>query len=467
MVAGAVSGTGIAVTGLGGPAGYGERVIERVDDGIWRLDLAAVFENGFSFFGRSYGATDVWLSNNGVISFGQGQTGTSYGAAGAALLDQISIFWADVDTRLRGEGRESGQLYVDIDAARDVVSFTWDMVGRYRYDSDSPNRFQLQLYDRGGGDFDIVFRYELIGWSTPLMGGALGAGGALWGGLHQQGISLPQQFGTSGIWEDLSNLPFVNGTLGTSGLWVFEMRKPAVVAPPASVTLSGGAGNDTLHGGNGADVLRGNGGNDLLYGGLGPDTLYGADGDDTLYGGPEAEGDLRDLIYGGEGDDWIYGGSGNDELQGNGGRDMIYGGIGADTLIGHMGDDILSGGAGSDMIFGGPGDDFINGGFGHDRLNGGEGSDRFYHLGVFDHGSDWIQDYQSYQGDRLVFGQSGARVEQFQVNYGFTPNAGRADVMEAFIIYRPTGQIIWALVDGGSAWAIWLDLGQGPVNLLG
>lgn len=464
MVAGAVTGSGIAISGLGGPVGYGERVIERGDDGLWRLDLSAVFENGFRFFGRSYGAGDVWLSNNGVISFGQGQSGPSYGASDSLLLDQISVFWADVDTRLRGEGQESGQLYVDIDPMRDVVSFTWDMVGRYRYDSDSPNRFQLQLYDRGGGNFDIVFRYEQIGWSSPLMGGELGSGGALWGAVHQQAIRMPQQLTVAGFWADLGNLPFLNGSLGTSGLWVVEMRSPD---PPLPETLAPGAGNDTLYGGDGPDLLRGFEGDDLIYGGLGADTLHGGAGRDTLYGGPEGAGDWRDLIYGGEGDDWIYGGSGNDELQGNGGSDQIFGGMGADTLIGHADNDSLHGAAGADLLFGGPGNDFLNGGFGHDRMNGGEGSDRFYHAGIFNHGSDWIQDYQGVQADVLVFGQSGARMSQFQINYAFTPNAGRADVAEAFIIYRPTGQIIWALVDGAAAGALWIDLGHGPVNLLG
>ena len=38
-----------------------------------------------------------------------------------------------------------------------------------------------------------------------------------------------------------------------------------------------------------------------------------------------------------------------------------------------------------------------------------------------------------------------------------TANAGAAGVEEAFVIYRPTGQILWALVDGG---------GQDEINLV-
>ena len=112
-------------------------------------------------------------------------------------------------------------------------------------------------------------------------------------------------------------------------------------------------------------------------------------------------------------------------------------------------------------MFGNDGDDFLNGGFGYDRMNGGAGADRFYHLGIFDHGSDWIQDYTAAQGDVLIFGQAGAMIGQFQVNYNHAASAqgvrsGNAMVAEAFVIYRPTGQILWALVDGA---------GQNSINL--
>ena len=88
-----------------------------------------------------------------------------------------------------------------------------------------------------------------------------------------------------------------------------------------------------------------------------------------------------------------------------------------------------------------------DGGFGHDRLNGGTGADRFYHAGLADHGSDWIQDFSAAEDDRLIFALSGATPEQFAVSYAITPGAGQADVAEAFVTYLPTGQIIWALVE--------------------
>ena len=208
-------------------------------------------------------------------------------------------------------------------------------------------------------------------------------------------------------------------------------------------------GNDTLTGTPGDDVLNGLGGDDSIAGLDGSDTLIGGTGNDTIIGG-ETGADLRDVIYGGDGDDSIDGGYGNDELRGDAGNDTISGGFGVDTVIGGTGADVLTGQAWSDLIFGGDGDDFINGGFGYDRVNGGAGADRFYHLGVADHGSDWVQDYTAADGDVLVFGQAGATADQFQVNLTETANAGVAGVEEAFVIYRPTGQIMWALVDGGA-----------------
>ena len=214
--------------------------------------------------------------------------------------------------------------------------------------------------------------------------------------------------------------------------------------------LTGGAGNDTIDGVGGNNRLDGGAGDDSIVGGDGRDTILGGPGDDILFGGRSAA-DLRDLIFGGDGNDTIDAGAGNDEAHGGNGDDLIFGDAGSDTLIGNAGNDTLSGGAGSDALLGGPGDDFLNGGFGFDRLNGGPGADSFFHLGVRDHGTDWIQDYARAEGDRLVFGgPATATAADFLVQRAVTPGAGRADVAEAFVTYRPTGQVLWALVDGAA-----------------
>jgi len=230
--------------------------------------------------------------------------------------------------------------------------------------------------------------------------------------------------------------------------------------------LEGGEDGDVLYGGSGNDRLLGQGGHDVLDGGDGTDTLNGGTGDDRIFGGATGA-DLRDVIYGGDGNDTAYGGAGNDEIRGDSGHDLLFGDTGADTLIGGAGNDTLSGGALGDMLSGGDGDDFLNGGFGFDRLNGGAGADTFFHLGVADHGSDWIQDYNAADGDVLQIGIAGATRAQFQINIANTPNAGAADVAEAFVIYRPTGQIIWALVDGAGQDSINLRIGAEVFDLMG
>lgn len=229
-------------------------------------------------------------------------------------------------------------------------------------------------------------------------------------------------------------------------------------APTALLSLSGN------------DKLNGLGGDDTLNGGNGLDTLNGGDGDDFLYGGASPL-DLRDVIYGGNGADHIDGGFGNDLLYGGNGNDTILGGAGADELIGQSGNDVINGSAFSDLVFGGDGDDFVNGGFGHDRINGGSGADKFFHTGELGHGSDWIQDYTAGEGDVLLYNDSSADRSDFQVNFAHTESAdgeraGTDEVREAFVIYKPTGQIIWALVDGEGQSSINLQLGGETYDLL-
>ena len=238
--------------------------------------------------------------------------------------------------------------------------------------------------------------------------------------------------------------------------------------------LEGGGGPDLLRGLGGADRLIGMGGDDTLEGGDGPDTLNGGDGDDLIRGG-DTEADRRDVVYAGAGDDSVDGGYGNDQIYGMDGNDTLAGGFGADTIEGQAGDDVITGSAYSDVIWGGAGDDFINGGFGHDLLVGDVGADRFFHVGgdadaMLGHGSDWIQDFGA--ADVLVFGDAAARAGQFQVNFAHTENSagersGADAVEEAFVIYKPTGQILWALVDGAGQDSINLQIGAEIYDLLG
>src|SRR5262249_41411465 len=67
-----------------------------------------------------------------------------------------------------------------------------------------------------------------------------------------------------------------------------------------SLTVDGGAGNDTITGGDGNDTLFGGDGSDLIVGGRGTDTAFMGAGDDTFVWNP---GDGNDIVEGQAGTD--------------------------------------------------------------------------------------------------------------------------------------------------------------------
>ncbi|MFC3615727.1 calcium-binding protein [Lutimaribacter marinistellae] len=338
--------------------------------------------------------------------------------------------------------------------------------------------------------------FTITGVEVLIGGGVLANAGQL------DGFDDIQQL--SGLTHNTPGTTDLTGSLtsgGQTGVMAFNGSQgdDNLIAPDTTVDIrvnagrgndsaTSGAGDDVLQGGGGDNVLRANGGNDSLegregddvldggagddtiHGGTGVDTIIAGDGDDLIFGrGANSPGvDLRDVVYGGNGNDSIDGDRGNDELRGDAGNDTIIGGFGVDTIVGGTGDDVLTGQAWSDLIFGGAGNDFVNGGFGYDRVNGGDDADRFYHLGVADHGSDWIQDYNAAEGDVLEYGggEGEATADDFLVQVAETANAGVAGVQEAFITHIPSGNLLWALVDGDGQDAINLQIGGDVFDLL-
>jgi Ca2+-binding RTX toxin-like protein len=98
-------------------------------------------------------------------------------------------------------------------------------------------------------------------------------------------------------------------------------------------------------------------------------------------------------IFGGSGDDSVICSNSYYIVSGGGGNDIISGGNKGDELLGGSGNDSINGGRGGDIIVGGEGDD---------RLLGGDGSDLFGFRNKID-GSDNIVDFNSSQGDKLLF----------------------------------------------------------------
>lgn len=87
-------------------------------------------------------------------------------------------------------------------------------------------------------------------------------------------------------------------------------RGDIYLAPAASSSFAGLAGDDRLDGAAGDDTLKGGDGDDVLRGGAGRDLLSGDANDDVLDGGTG-----NDTLQGGEGEDLYLGGSGNDTFE--------------------------------------------------------------------------------------------------------------------------------------------------------
>ncbi len=105
------------------------------------------------------------------------------------------------------------------------------------------------------------------------------------------------------------------------------------LASLTSLTIDGGAGNDTITGGDGNDMLIGGDGNDTITGGRGNDVAQLGAGDDTFVWNP---GDGSDTVEGQDGfDTLVFNGSNVGEhmdISANGGRVRLFRDVGNVTM---------------------------------------------------------------------------------------------------------------------------------------
>ncbi|MGV3633563.1 MAG: nidogen-like domain-containing protein [Pseudorhodoplanes sp.] len=237
------------IDGLGGDAEFGENLLNRNDDGsTGAIDIRSVFgEQGLNFFGTNY--TSFFINNNGNITFlnatGQFTPSQISGGQGNPI---IAAYWADVDTRggdatptPGGNSTGSNLVYYDLDSENGVVTITWDDVGYFASATDKLNAFQLQLIDRGGGNFDIVFRYEDINWTTGnASGGSGGLGGTPARAGYTAGDGNPAHYFEltgSGNQNSMLALESTVGNTGLNGVYVFEVRAGEVGNPTSTGTI--------------------------------------------------------------------------------------------------------------------------------------------------------------------------------------------------------------------------------------
>ncbi len=230
------------VTGLGGTRGFGEQLFARNDDSsVGPINITSVFgAAGLDFFGTNY--TSLFLNNNGNITFNTAFGGYTPSSISAGIGNPlIAAFWTDIDTRNAagqtspgGTSQGTNQVYYDLDAVNGVMTFTWDDVGQYS-NGTVPNAFQIQLINRGDGDFDIIYRYESVNWGSDARAG------------YNSGTGTSFEFAASGT-SAMLNLENAAGNTGIPGVYVFNVRD-GVVSEDNNDVIDGGAGADRLIGG--------------------------------------------------------------------------------------------------------------------------------------------------------------------------------------------------------------------------
>ena len=210
----------VLMTGIGGQEGFGTPVMTRNDDGSTSA-IELPFEVNLN--GNIY--TEIFVNNNGNITFGG-----PYGRYTPTNFDNLDIdmiapYWSDVDTRCEN----CGEVYLAIPTS-DVAVITWNNVGYYYSNSSKQNTFQLVIRDRNdleGSNTDVEFRYGNLEWTTgDASGGQDGLGG--------QSAIAGYTGGAEGVSQTLvgsgtSNVLTLNqsSNKGKDGRWYFPFREGA------------------------------------------------------------------------------------------------------------------------------------------------------------------------------------------------------------------------------------------------
>ncbi len=128
----------------------------------------------FCLYGTNY--TNVYINNNGNISFNSAYFTFTANGFPDATHAMVAPFWADVDTR----GPLSGLVYYKVNATNMIVQ--WEHVGYYSSHDDKLNTFQMIISN--GNDpvipsgKNVSFYYEDMQWTTgDASGGVNGFGG--------------------------------------------------------------------------------------------------------------------------------------------------------------------------------------------------------------------------------------------------------------------------------------------------
>ncbi len=197
----------------------------------------------FNLYGTNY--TQVWINNNGNLSF----TGAlnSFSSSGFPnSTPMIAGFWADVDTR----NILSGAVKYKLSAGKLVV--TWPGVGYYNLKGDLLNTFQIILTDGNDASIglgnNVALNYHDMQWTTgEASGGALGFGGtpATVGVNKGDGVNYVQvgRFGlNSGVYDggggNIDGVNYLDYECFRFNVSSITNQAPSVSGVPASNTVT-------------------------------------------------------------------------------------------------------------------------------------------------------------------------------------------------------------------------------------
>ena len=383
------------VNTLGGTHGFGENILPANDDGSSAsINITSMFgAAGINFFGNHY--TSLYVNNNGNLSFTGPDNTFSPGPLSPSKA-VIAPFWYDVDTRNGsspvtpgGNSTGSDLVYWDIDSTNRVFTATWDDVGRYPEVNSVPNAYQVQLIDEGSGNFDIVYRYENINYSTGARAGYSSGNGV-------NAFELAQSSNPS----SMLTLGTTLGNTGTQGVYEFSVRAGSVTAANLTetgvikftdedrsdvhlVSPTGTAIGSTL------GTLTAVQNSDTTGSGIGGQITWNYSVSQAAIQSVVAPGQTRIESFTINLNDQ-HGGVITEQIN------ITINGTGQ-ALAGGPGSDVLNGSAISDVISGLGGNDQINGLGGNDLLTGGLGADTFvFNMSA---GNDTITDFSGLGGE--------------------------------------------------------------------
>ncbi|MFK5950183.1 MAG: nidogen-like domain-containing protein [Methylococcales bacterium] len=217
-------------------AGFDANVFGGNDDGSITVNTGF----NFNFFGIS--GPNLFLNNNGNVTFGSSlSTFTPFGiTAGSTAM--IAPFFSDVDTRGIGEPVTYGNSII---GGHNAFGVNWDNVAHFSQAAPL-NSFQLVMIDRsdiGAGDFDFEFNFDSILWEAGTASGSNGSG--LGGTSARSGFTNGagtffelNGSGVNGAFLDSgpAATSLINNSLNSvvDGRYTFRVRN-GVVQPPTGV----------------------------------------------------------------------------------------------------------------------------------------------------------------------------------------------------------------------------------------